>query len=102
MSRTPNDLEQIISTATQRDLLNLRKATGCTGDEIDEYTHILVAYLIDKTENGSSSIDKWLDKPLTEVAEYLDVDEDSVEDPKEPETESTETTGTSQSKPDSV
>lgn len=88
MSRTAEEIEALANSSTQRDWLYLQQATGLSRAEVSEdegVQMILVAYLADRKENGSSSIDKWLDTPLAEVLNFLDIEDDEP-DPKESST----------------
>jgi predicted transcriptional regulator len=83
MSRSAEEIEALANSSTQRDWLYLQHETGMSRKEISEdegVQMILVAYLADKKANGTSNIAKWLDTPLTEVMEFLDI-EDLEEDP---------------------
>lgn len=82
MARTAAELEDIILSATQRDLLQLQAESGLTAEQATEQlTHILACYLIEKKENGSSSVARWLDAPMSEVVAYLDLEDE--DGPKE-------------------
>lgn len=90
--RTAEDIEVVLNRTSVGDWLTAQRKLDMTRDQITEDTGVLsvvLAYFIQKQEGPGADLMHWLNAPMSELTDFLNIEEDAVDNAKKEQAGST-------------